>query len=139
MPSESIGCVGSAQWPDQRGIELELEIAIAFLRALCGPEPDGCSLEIIWHDHDSGQWANIELTWNEGEHWRYVSSCQTVLDRLDDCASWSELAELRDEVATRAEEERIDREQARLDREEEILERERRRFGSEEPAPANGC
>ncbi len=100
MPSEAVGTCGVAQWPDREQIARELEFGIACLRHHCGPEPPGCSLEVVWHDHDSGAYAEIELVWEQGvlfeEHWKYIERCSEALDQLGTCVDWEALHAMRE-------------------------------------------
>jgi len=66
MPGEAIGACGGAQWPDREAIAFELEFGIACLRRHCGPESAGCSLEVVWHEHDIGAYGTINLVWEQG-------------------------------------------------------------------------
>jgi len=105
MPSEEIGTCGDAQWPDREAIQLELEFGIACLRRHCGPEPEGSSLEVVWHEHDLGAYATISLVW-EGpgvlfdEDWEYLGRCSGTLGQLDECVDWEALHTIRQRRAT---------------------------------------
>jgi hypothetical protein len=104
MPCEDIGTCGDAQWPDREAIGFELGFGIACLRRHCGPEPPGCSLDVVWHDHDSGAYATISLVWEEGslfdEHWAYIERCSELLNQLDSCVDWGTLGALRGPART---------------------------------------
>jgi hypothetical protein len=108
MPSEYVGTCGRARHSDREAVATELEFGIACVRRYCGPEPPGCSLEIVWHDHDSGAYPTISLVWAHGsllpEHWNYIDRCGTVLDRLNDCIDWNALSAVArtDAAGTRA-------------------------------------
>lgn len=97
MPQESVGCCGGAQWPDRGRIEFELDLGIAFRRLLCGREPPGTTLEVVWHDHDSGQYAEIGLVWEQGalfdREWHYFARCERAFTELNDCVNWEDLWE----------------------------------------------
>lgn len=96
VPSEPIGTCGVAQWPDRDQIARELEFGIAYLRILGGPEPAGSSLEVIWRDHDNGQYAEISLVWASGTPVglsEYLEQCKQALEHLDECVDWSGLRE----------------------------------------------
>ena len=93
MPTESIGECGGAQYPDKKWITAELELGICFIRHACGEPPAGYELEILWHEHDSGEYATIGITWDgpDGAPWDYIGRAQRALARLDEAVSWSEL------------------------------------------------
>jgi len=93
VPSESIGECGGAQYPDKDWITAELELGICYIRHACGESPDGYELEILWHEHDAGEYATIGITW-EGPAdapWDYMSRAERALSRFDEAVSWSEL------------------------------------------------
>jgi hypothetical protein len=93
VPSESIGECGGAQYPDKDWITAELELGICYIRHACGEPPDGYELEILWHEHDAGEYATIGITW-EGPAdapWDYMSRAERALSRFDEAVSWSEL------------------------------------------------
>lgn len=94
MPRESIGECGCAQYPDKRWIIAELELGMCFIRHACGAPPVGYQLEILWHEHELGEYATIGITW-EGPRdapWEYVSRAEEALQSFDQAVSWSELA-----------------------------------------------
>lgn len=93
MGKESIGQCGCAQWPDVRWITAELELAICYIRQACGEPPAGYELNILWHDHELGQYASVGLTWEgSGEApWDYISRADDALQRFDGAVNWSEL------------------------------------------------
>ena len=99
MPSEYVGTCGHGRLPDREAVAAELDFGIACLRRYCGPEPSGCSLEIVWHDHDSGAYPTISLVWAHGslspEHWHYIERCGAALDRLNGCVDWDALTVMR--------------------------------------------
>jgi hypothetical protein len=94
-----IGCCGHGQWPDRERIEFELDLDISILRLLCDQEPRGTTLEIIWHEHDSGQYAEICLGWEQGSlddrEWEYITRCERALTDLNESVDWAALWEAR--------------------------------------------
>lgn len=93
MGRESIGQCGCAQWPDVRWITAELELAICYIRQACGEPPAGCELDILWHEHELGQYASVGLTWDGPAEapWDYISRAEDALQRFDRAVKWSEL------------------------------------------------
>jgi hypothetical protein len=99
MPWELIGCCGRGQWPERERIKFELGLGISILRLLCDQEPPGTGLEVVWHDHDSGQYAEISLGWEQGSlddrEWRYIARCERALTELNWSVDWAALWEAR--------------------------------------------
>jgi hypothetical protein len=102
MRHELVGCCGDGRWPDVEQIDFELGIGIALLRLLCGKEPPGTALEAVWFEHDSGQYAEICLVWEQGalfdREWRYFTHCERALTEIDDSVDWRALWEARQEL-----------------------------------------
>lgn len=94
MPRESIGQCGCAQYPDRRWITAELELAICYIRHACGEPPPGYVLEILWQQHDLGEYATVGITWDGPceAPWDYISRAEDALERFDQAVSWSDLA-----------------------------------------------
>jgi hypothetical protein len=91
---ESIGQCGCAQYPDRQWITAELDLATCFLRHACGEPPPGCKLEILWHEHELGEYATVGITWEgPGEPpWDYISIAEDALQRFDQAVAWPDLA-----------------------------------------------
>ena len=94
MPRESIGSCGCAQFPDKDWIVAELELAICYIRHACGAPPPGYELDIIWHEHDLGEYATVGITWDGpcDAPWDYISRAESALQRFDQAVAWSELS-----------------------------------------------
>jgi hypothetical protein len=68
-------------------------LGICYIRQACGEPPEGYELEIIWHEHDLGEYATIGVTW-DGPYdapWDYVQNAQDALIRFDQGVNWSEI------------------------------------------------
>jgi hypothetical protein len=54
----------------------------------------GYELDILWHEHDSGEYATVEITWNGP--WEapldYISRAEEALERFEQAVSWSDRA-----------------------------------------------
>jgi hypothetical protein len=58
--------------------------------------PAGSALKVTWHDHDSGQYAEISLVWPSGTPLglsHYLEQCDEALAHIDECIDWSRLPE----------------------------------------------
>jgi hypothetical protein len=99
MPSERIGDCGGAQYPDKEWITAELDLGISYIRHACGEPPPGYQLDIVWHEHEVGEYAEIAITWDGfgDAPWDYIRRAENALSRFDDAVAWSELAPEPDE------------------------------------------
>ena len=71
-----------------------LEMGIVYLRHVCGEPPEGCDLDILWHDHELGNYPTIGLRWDHPQTdapWEYISRCETALDAFNEAVSWSQI------------------------------------------------
>jgi hypothetical protein len=77
-------------------------LGICYIRHACGDPPAGYELEIIWHEHDVGEYAAIGVTWEGYGHapWEYISRAEIALSRFDNAVAWSELAPEPEEAKT---------------------------------------
>jgi hypothetical protein len=93
VPSEDIGECGGAQYPDKDWITAELELGICYIRHACGEAPAGYELDIIWHEHDVGEYATIGITWDGfgDAPWDYISRAESALQRFHEAVNWSQL------------------------------------------------
>ena len=95
MPWEDIGDCGDGQVPHEtEWIVCCLQMGIVYLRHVCGEPPDGCALDILWHDHEIGSYPTIALHWDNPQTdapWEYISRCETALDAFNAAVSWSNI------------------------------------------------
>jgi hypothetical protein len=95
MPWEDIGDCGDGQVPHETDwIVCCLEMGIVYLRHVCGEPPEGCDLDIMWHDHELGNYPTIGLLWKDPQTdapWKYISRCETALDAFNNAVTWSEI------------------------------------------------
>jgi|SRR5215468_379515 len=95
MPWEHIGNCGYAQVPHEREwMECCMELGIVYLRHVCGDPPPGCEIDIMWHEHEFGNYATIGLLWGDPQTdvpWEYVNRCETALAAFHEAVSWSEI------------------------------------------------
>lgn len=92
---ESIGSCGDGQLPHERDwIVFCQEIAIAYIRHVCGDPPKLWDIEIEWWDHELGSYPEICLTCDEspaGVPWAYHARCERALSVFDEAVAWGEL------------------------------------------------
>ena len=81
MPVEIIGEFGTpgahSEW-----LEAEGKLAIRHLKSICGEPPPEMELEIVWQEHELGNYPVIGLTWEDpfrGVPWNYVERCAVAL------------------------------------------------------------
>jgi hypothetical protein len=81
MPTELIGEFGTpgatSEW-----IEAEGKLAITHLKKICGGPPPEMELEIVWQEHELGNYPVISLVWEDpfrGTPWNYIARCEAAL------------------------------------------------------------
>lgn len=81
MPTEMISEFGTPgatpEW-----IEAQGKLAIRHLKNTCGDPPPEMELEVVWQDHELGQYPVIGLVWEDpmrGVPWNYISRCEAAL------------------------------------------------------------
>jgi hypothetical protein len=81
MPTEIIGEFGTpgttSEW-----IEAQGKLAIRHLKKICGDPPPEMESEIVWQEHELGQYPVIGLAWDDpmrGAPSNYLSSCEAAL------------------------------------------------------------
>ncbi len=58
------------------------ELIIRHLKKICGEPPPEIEVEIVWQDHELGQYPVIGLVWEapmRGVPWNYISRCAAAL------------------------------------------------------------
>jgi hypothetical protein len=98
MPTEIIGEFGTpganSEW-----LEAEAQLAIRHVKKICGDPPPEMKLEIVWREHELGNYPTIGLVWDDpmrGTPWNYISRCEAALTafenapRVDDASVRSE-------------------------------------------------
>ena len=85
MPSENIGACGTPESlnADDQEWFTGLEMAILYIKHVCGPAPTDCTVEITDQEHELGTYSEISLTWEQGSlsegEWKYLNRCQMAL------------------------------------------------------------
>jgi len=81
MPVEIIGEFG-APGADLEWLSAEGKLAIKHLKKICGEPPPEMELEIVWQEHELGNYPVIGLTWEDafrGVPWNYIERCEVAL------------------------------------------------------------
>lgn len=88
MPWESIGSCGT-------GSVVQLRMAILYLCQVCGEPPLGCELDVLWNEHDLGDYPTIGVSWDptvrSDAPWKYINRCEAALAIFDEAVEWSEI------------------------------------------------
>jgi hypothetical protein len=83
---EMIGEFGTAG-ASSEWIEAQGKLAIRHLKEICGEPPLEMDLEIVWQEHELGQYPIIGLVWDDpmrGTPWNYISRCEAALAAFED-------------------------------------------------------
>ena len=96
MGRETIGQCGTSS---ETGIEwcwIQMEMAILYLKHVCGPPPRGCDIEITGNDHDLGTYYDISLTWDGpgmlgSAEQKYIRECELALEIFEEAMPWDKL------------------------------------------------
>lgn len=95
MPWESIGSVDTGQLPgDREWIEFCQNLAIQYIKLVCGAPPTDAKLGLMSHDHDLGSYTTIGVYSDYSIPFDYVSDCENALEVFDSAVSWEELKDL---------------------------------------------
>jgi hypothetical protein len=93
MPWEHIGdcgVPGGESW-----MRVQLELAVAYIREVCGEPPKGCEVGLMWQDTDYGPAATIGLCWDRTKvsdaPSDYIANAEVALRAFDDAISWRKL------------------------------------------------
>lgn len=81
MPVEIIGEFGTPG-AELEWLEAEGKLAIQHLKKICGDPPPEMELEIVWQEHELGNYPVIGLVWEDamrGTPWNYISRCEVAL------------------------------------------------------------
>ena len=95
MGRESIGQCGTSD-ASTRWCLTQMEMAILYLKHVCGPPPRGCEVEITGNDHELGTYYDISLTWDGpgtlgATEEKYIRKCELALEIFDEVMPWSDL------------------------------------------------
>ncbi len=94
MPWESIGSVDTGDMPhEEKWILFCLKMAKSYIDFVCADTPDNGKLEIMWHDHELGNYPSLGVWYEFEEPCEYIRACEDALDIFNESVSWSELKE----------------------------------------------
>ena len=91
---ESIGSVSTGNYPGDEGwIFFALDLAKSYVSLVCGNPPPETALEVIWHDHDLGQYPSLGVTsvWRSLEVEDYIRRSELALQEFDGAIDWRRL------------------------------------------------
>ncbi len=92
MPWISIGSVGTGQMPGEREwILLCYDLALSYLKFRCGEPPPGCELDVMWQEHDLGEYPALGVYYDFEPPWAYIHRCEAELERFDNAIDWAEI------------------------------------------------
>ena len=81
MPTEIIGEFGT-RGADLEWLSAEAKLAIKHIKYICGEPPPEMELEVVWQEHELGNYPVIGLTWEDpfrGVPWNYIERCEVAL------------------------------------------------------------
>jgi hypothetical protein len=85
MPVEMIGEAGTPG-TSREFIDAECQLAIKYLKKICGEPPPEMELEVQWQEHDLGEYPIIVLMWEDamrGAPWEYIKKCEDALTEYE--------------------------------------------------------
>lgn len=98
MSWESVGSVDTGELPnDGEWIEFCQNLALQYIKLVCGEPPTGATLGIMSHDHDLGSYTSIGVYSDYSMPFDYISVCENALEVFNTAVSWEELKDLYEE------------------------------------------
>jgi hypothetical protein len=70
----------------RRRLEAEGKLVIRHVKRICGDPPLEMELQILWQDHELGNYPTIGLVWDDpmrGTPWNYISRCEAALTAFE--------------------------------------------------------
>jgi len=94
MAWESVGQISTGQMPNDRAwILFGYETAKRYIELVCGAAPLGSKLDIMWHEHELGDYPSLGV-WSDYEPpWDYINACERAFEVFDEAVSWYDLKE----------------------------------------------
>lgn len=92
MGWESVGSVDTGQIPgDLFWIDFCQELAIRYIRFVCGDPPPGSTLGVMQNDHELGTYPSIGIWSDFSPEFDYINSCEKALDIFNEAIDWETL------------------------------------------------
>jgi hypothetical protein len=92
MPWESIGSVDTGEMPDEEDwIVFCLSMAKSYIEFVCENDSYDGKLDIMWSDHDLGNYPSLGVWYEMEEPCEYIRACEHALDVFNDSVSWLNL------------------------------------------------
>lgn len=66
-------------------------MALSYLKFILEEPPEGCQIDIMWHEHELGDFPSIGLFWNDPQvdpPWGYINRCTRSLEIFDEAIDW---------------------------------------------------
>jgi len=92
MTWESIGSTSTGQMPDDEAwILFSIGLAKQYVLFVCGDPPEGCKLDVMWHDHELGSYPSLGVWTEFDQPWDYINACERALEVFDESTEWYQL------------------------------------------------
>jgi hypothetical protein len=81
VPNELIGDFGTPG-ASQEWLDAQAKLAIRHIKKVCGDPPPEMELEIVWQEHELGNYPVIGLVWEDamrGAPSEYIARCESAL------------------------------------------------------------
>ncbi len=92
MPWESIGSVDTGEMPDDEAWVLFcLGLAKNYVQFVCGLPPDENKLEVMWGEHELGDYPSLGIWYDLEEPYEYIRACEDAMDAFNQHVSWLDL------------------------------------------------
>lgn len=93
--------VNAADLTERDRMIAEVRLGVQYVKLICGEPPAGCRVGVMWHGHNSGEYATVGLFGEplqiSDAPWGYISRAEDALSRFDDSVDWSPLSEQDDD------------------------------------------
>jgi hypothetical protein len=94
MPWESVGSVDTGQMPDDESwILFCLGLAKNYVQFVCGQPPEDSKLEVMWHEHELGDYPSLGVWYDMEEPCEYIAAAEDALDAFNKYVLWLGLKE----------------------------------------------
>lgn len=74
---------------------LQLELAVVYIKGVCGEPPKGCEVGLMWGENDYGDYATVGVWWDSQQQQEasrdYIAKAEVALRMFDDAVRWRDL------------------------------------------------